>query len=150
MVRIYLDNCCFNRPYDNQEQMTIFLETEAKLYIQNLIKEKKLELVWSYILDFENYANQNEEKRELIQDWLNYSICDIEENIEVIDYSKQLNEIGLDYYDSLHIACAIFAECNYFITTDSRILKRASEIKLIEIANPLDFIKILEDEKNEN
>ncbi len=36
-MRIYLDNCCFNRPYDNQSQIRIHLETEAKLHIQELI-----------------------------------------------------------------------------------------------------------------
>ena len=33
--RIYLDNCCFNRPYYDQSQLKIYLETQAKLYIQN-------------------------------------------------------------------------------------------------------------------
>jgi len=31
--RLYLDNCCFNRPFDNQKQLKIKLETEAKLFI---------------------------------------------------------------------------------------------------------------------
>ena len=26
-MRIYLDNCCFNRPYDDQSQLRILLET---------------------------------------------------------------------------------------------------------------------------
>jgi hypothetical protein len=30
-MRLYLDNCCFNRTFDNQEQLKIKLETEAKL-----------------------------------------------------------------------------------------------------------------------
>jgi hypothetical protein len=30
-LKIYLDNCCYNRPFDNQLQMKIRLETEAKL-----------------------------------------------------------------------------------------------------------------------
>jgi hypothetical protein len=36
-MRIYLDNCCFNRPFDNQTQLKIHLETEAKLFIQQEI-----------------------------------------------------------------------------------------------------------------
>lgn len=27
-MRVYLDNCCYNRPYDDQSQMRIHLETE--------------------------------------------------------------------------------------------------------------------------
>ncbi|MFN0197095.1 MAG: PIN domain protein, partial [Planctomycetaceae bacterium] len=33
-MRIYLDNCCFNRPFDDQRQIRVRLETEAKLCIQ--------------------------------------------------------------------------------------------------------------------
>ena len=50
-MRIYLDNCCFNRPFDDQKQLRIRIEAEAKLNIQENIRAGKLELVWSYILD---------------------------------------------------------------------------------------------------
>jgi hypothetical protein len=52
-MRIYLDNCCFNRPYDDQSSITISLETQAKLYIQNLIHQGKIEMVTSYMLMYE-------------------------------------------------------------------------------------------------
>lgn len=38
MNRLYLDNCCFNRPYDDQESKVIRLESEAKMMIQEKIK----------------------------------------------------------------------------------------------------------------
>ena len=57
MTRIYLDNCCFNRPYDNQENIKVQIETESKLYIQRKIKESQYSLVWSYILEYENQSN---------------------------------------------------------------------------------------------
>lgn len=53
-MRVYLDNCCYNRPYDDQTQIRIYLETEAKLYIQDMIKNGGLDLVTSYILEYEN------------------------------------------------------------------------------------------------
>lgn len=65
-MRVYLDNCCFNRPYDTQSQMRISLETQAKLYIQDLIKNKELELVTSYMLRFENEQNPYEMRRQAI------------------------------------------------------------------------------------
>jgi hypothetical protein len=42
---IYLDNCCFNRPYDDQSYSIIFLETQAKLGIQENILSGKYQLV---------------------------------------------------------------------------------------------------------
>jgi hypothetical protein len=64
--RIYLDNCCFNRPYDDQTQLRIYLETQAKLYIQALVYENKIELAWSFMLKFENSRNLFSGKREAI------------------------------------------------------------------------------------
>lgn len=32
-IAIYLDNCCFNRPYDDQTQLRVSLETQAKMYV---------------------------------------------------------------------------------------------------------------------
>ena len=32
-VRVYLDNCCFNRPFDEQVSAVIRLETDAKLHL---------------------------------------------------------------------------------------------------------------------
>lgn len=32
-MKVYLDNCCFNRPYDDQKQIIIRMETLAKLHI---------------------------------------------------------------------------------------------------------------------
>ncbi len=49
-MKIYLDMCCYNRPYDDQSQIKIALETQSKLYIQHLIKDKKLELITSAAL----------------------------------------------------------------------------------------------------
>jgi len=50
-MKIYLDMCCFNRPYDDQTQSRIRIETEAKIVIQQKIKDSEHELLWSSILD---------------------------------------------------------------------------------------------------
>ena len=38
MKTLYLDMCCFNRPYDDQTQTRIRLETQAKLELQTHVK----------------------------------------------------------------------------------------------------------------
>lgn len=62
-MRVYLDNCSYNRPYDDQSQMRIYLETQAKLHIQDMIRQEQIELVTSYILDFENSNNRSIQKK---------------------------------------------------------------------------------------
>ena len=48
-MRIYLDNCCYNRPFDNQAQVKVFLETVAKLSIQQKMHAGEVEYVWSTV-----------------------------------------------------------------------------------------------------
>lgn len=62
-MKIYLDMCCFNRPYDDQTQSRIHLETGAKLLLQQKVKNAECGLVWSSVLDFECHNNPFEERR---------------------------------------------------------------------------------------
>jgi predicted nucleic acid-binding protein len=43
--------------------------------------------------------------------------------------------------DSLHIACAIFAKADFFLTTDDKVLKKSNSITHVKIIDPIDFIK---------
>ncbi len=140
-----MDNCCFNRPYDDQGDIKIRLETEAKLYIQKLIIEGELELIWSYILDYENSQNPFEERRYSINKWKYIATKDIEENEDILKKAEKLYLISLRRMDALHVACAIYAGCGYFITTDDGILRRAEQVKEIAIIDPINFIKELKD-----
>ena len=106
-MRIYLDNCCFNRPFDNQNQLKIHLETQAKLYIQAQIKQGIYDLVWSYILEYENQMNPFEERKESIIKWKNIAKFKVIENEEIIQFAENLNKKGIKPKDALHIACAI-------------------------------------------
>lgn len=69
-MRIYLDNCCFNRPYDDQSNIRVSLETQAKLYIQDMIRNQKLELVSSYMLRFENEQNPYNMRKQAIAEFI--------------------------------------------------------------------------------
>ena len=140
-MRLYLDNCCFNRPFDDQSQIKIRLETEAKLKIQEEIISGTFQLIWSYILDYKNNRNPYQERKLRIKKWKRYAIEDVEENPVVIETAKILNKKGFHKIDSLHIACAIISKSEYFLTTDDQILKRARLLNDIKINDPIGFIK---------
>jgi predicted nucleic acid-binding protein len=140
-MKIYLDNCCFNRPFDDQSQIRIRLESEAKLSIQDDIMEHKFELVWSYILEAENKANPFEERMNAIADWKSHTSVQVKENKKILNKAKSLKDAGLRSKDALHISCALFARCKYFLTTDDKILHKNKLIKEIVIIDPIDFIK---------
>ena len=143
-MRIYLDNCCYNRPFDDQTQMKIHLETQAKLYIQAKIKEGTYDLVWSYILDYENGKNPYEEKKQAIIPWKKIaSECISEETEEILSFAESLNHKGIKTYDALHIACAVAAGCDYYLTTDKKLMN--TPLAEIKIVNPIEFVNGMEE-----
>ena len=140
---IYLDNCCFNRPFDDQKQIRIRIETEAKLLIQGEILTGKLLLAWSYILDYENAANPFTERKETIALWKKRVVCDTGETRILLNIAGELNNSGVKAKDSLHVASSIIMKCEYFITTDLSLIKKMANFTEIKVISPVDFINSL-------
>ena len=143
-IKVYLDTCCYNRPYDDQTQLRINLEAQAKLFIQKRIVDGKLELIYSFISVYENSQNPYSIRKNAISDFFsNASIYISEDNVNVIKQrASEIMKTGIKTKDALHISCAIEGKADYFITTDIRLLKYSSdEVKII---NPIDLITILE------
>lgn len=142
-IRIYLDNCCLNRPYDDQSQLRISLETQAKIFIQGMIADDKFELASSYMLDYECSRNPHEMRRGIIRGFLdNNAVVYLDEGgnkDKVEKLAEQIKATGIKPADAIHTACAILLNCDFFLTTDDRLLKYKSE--QIEVVDPIDFIK---------
>ena len=62
----------------------------------------------------------------------------------IIQKANQIKGLGVKDKDALHIACAITAKCDYFLTTDDAILKKMQGYSEIKVVNPLMFINVLE------
>jgi predicted nucleic acid-binding protein len=139
--RIYLDNCCFNRPYDDQTNLNVHLEAQAKVFIQNEILQNTFQLAWSFMMDYEISFNPFYERKDAFLNWKNISAVDIDPTEKILDKGMELIKRRLKRKDALHIACAIEAECECFITTDRKILNK--NISEVAIVNPLDFIRKL-------
>ena len=149
-MRIYLDNCCYNRPYDDQTQLRISLESQAKLHIQDMIKDGKLELAASYVLTYENSRNRFEIKRTAISRFLEDNVSfylDANHSEQAASIAEGIQQTGVKAMDALHTACAIIAHCDYLLTTDDRLLKYHTD--LIRIVDPTEFIRICGGEDDE-
>ncbi|MFY9824008.1 MAG: PIN domain-containing protein [Thermoanaerobaculia bacterium] len=139
-----MDNCCFNRPFASQVQVRIRLETEAKLRIQERVVADEIELAWSYILDYESAANPFEERRAAVSSWKRRSVVDISETPAVLEYAKSLAALGVHSKDALHVACAVEAGCDYFVTTDDFLLKKLAKHTQIMAVDPTAFVRSTE------
>ena len=70
---------------------SISLETQAKLPIQLLIKEKRLDLASSFILDYENSCNPYSDRKIAVKNFLDTNVSDYvgsEKSEEVITKTK--------------------------------------------------------------
>ena len=148
MIKVYLDNCTYNRPFDDQTQIKIALETMAKQRIQRLIIEKAIVLVCSYVTRFENDKNPHPVSKKSISEFLKYASHYIDhsrwQSIET--RANGIRQSGVKTADAFHISCAIEGTCDYFITTDKPLLNyRMSEIV---ICSPVQFFDYLEEQKD--
>ncbi|MCI5163817.1 MAG: hypothetical protein D3917_17745 [Candidatus Electrothrix sp. AX5] len=64
MMKIYLDNCCIQRPLDDRSQLRIAVEGEIILNILSLIEAGKIGLLSSEISSYEAEKISNTFRRE--------------------------------------------------------------------------------------
>jgi hypothetical protein len=146
-MRIYLDNCCLNRPFDDQAVIRVKLEAEAVIYIQSQIVARAVDLAWSYMIDYENEANPFEERRNAIVRWKSYALVDSEESKSVLKRAGLIGKLGIKPKDALHVACAVEAQCDYLLSTDDVLVKKLENVQGIKALNPIDFLSVLEEMK---
>ncbi|MCL2095797.1 MAG: hypothetical protein FWH10_02700 [Oscillospiraceae bacterium] len=143
MLKIYLDNCCYGRPFDDLSQEKIKNEAIAKMYIQSLIKYKALLLCSSYMLSLEineiPFANNREHILSFVNNYSEFFIGGEREN-EIFPLTNEIMKTGIKRKDAVHLACSIISKCDYFITTDKRVLNYKTD--KLKILNPIEFIKI--------
>ena len=145
MLKIYLDNCCYGRPFDPPSNPTIVFESSAKMLIQTLVVNREVFLISSFVVYEEVSAILSDEKRNLIIDFLeNTAVYIANDKVgEVLALADEIMKTGVKYMDASHVACAVIAGCDYFISTDKRLLKHKSD--KINIINPIDFIRMWEE-----
>ena len=85
---IYLDLCCFNRPWDDQRHDRIRLETEAKLMLQERVRAKTAHLAWSYALDHECSLNPFPDRRAAVLRWRGLADINVMESPSVLERAK--------------------------------------------------------------
>lgn len=139
-MRVYLDNCCYNRPFDDQDQLNVRIETMAKLAVQFLMAENAVEYVWSDILTLEVSRNPSLQRRRRIMSWQSGAVVDVVSDDDVLARGRTFVTLGVKPKDALHLASAAKAGCDWFLTTDRGILRKVSEVGGMRIANPVVFI----------
>lgn len=141
MDTLYLDYNGFQRGFDNPEDPRIREEALACHEIFSRAQQNKIKLIWSFMHDDEtNLCPFPERKLEVLR---LSSLCKIrigpEEEIYNLALSYQKKE-SLHSKDALHLACAVYAEANFFLSCDDQLVRQTRRLKLeIQSLNPVDY-----------
>lgn len=140
-MKIYLDVCCLNRPFDDIQQERIRLEANAVIIILERCEKGELILISSDIIREEILRIPDIEKREAVLELQNIYKEWIPIDKNVIELAKQIEQSGVKPYDALHIASAEIGGADVFLTTDDKLLRKNLQLNLkTRILNPLNFI----------
>lgn len=142
-MKVYLDNCCYNRPFDDQNQDRIRIESEAILIILKWAQLNKIKIIGSEVIHFEIDKMPDIFRREEVRELLPHLKEVVMLDNGIVKRAKEIGEMGFKTYDALHIACAESCNSDYFITTDDGILKKYEKHKiklLTKCENPLIWV----------
>lgn len=139
-MRIYLDNCCYNRPFDDQSQLKVLIESLAKLSIQQKMRDGELEYVWSTVLDYEIGRSKFFDRTRQILPWADGAAEKVYVNADIRRRAREFEAAGVKPIDALHVACAEAAGCDWFFSTDNGLVKKARAHTAMRVANPVEFI----------
>lgn len=133
-----MDNCCLNRPFDNQANLRVHLEAEAIKTIITLIEQQEWQLVSSKILKFEisKIADESRKKELMVMESLASEIIQL--NPLIATRANEFERFGIQSFDALHLACSEH-NADVLLTVDDKFIKKAQCINKLNITvcNPL-------------
>jgi len=148
-LRIYLDNCCFNRPFDDQTFDRIHIESEAILTILELCEQGNHEVVGSEVLEIEMDQSINFVKKEKVKSLYKTVLARIDYSEDILKRSKEIRSYtGIQAFDSMHIASAEKGNIDVFLTTDDKLIKGCKKMEFqLRIMNPVNWLmEVLDNE----
>lgn len=136
-LKLYLDTCCFNRPFDDLTNDKVRLESEAILTIIDRCESNKWDIIKSDILYDEILEMPNIIKRQKVL--LLYSSASdyIKLNDNIVIRAKELMKYNIKPYDSLHLASAEYGNADVFLTTDKKLINLSKKSNInVRVENP--------------
>jgi len=143
-VIVYLDNSALNRPFDDQKQARIWLETLALSVILQLIETGAVEAVRSPAQDLENSENPFALRQQWVDKCLRLARRAVALDATVKTRALDCERQGLKPLDALHVASAERAGVTHFLTCDDRLQRRYSGTMIV--LNPVDFVLLWSEE----
>jgi hypothetical protein len=129
---LYLDNSVLNRPFDDQRQPRIWLETLSFSFVMTLIEAGEAALIHSPVHDLENGRNPFPLRQKWVEKCLRLAAQKVALSVSIKNRALELERSGFKALDALHLACAEDAGATHFLTCDDRLLRRYSGQMIVQ------------------
>lgn len=142
-MKIYLDVCCLNRPFDDQEQERVRLEAEAVLMIMARLKNDQWQWLSSEVVEDEIRQAPDPKRRERLQKLTLYAQESFILTEDEVKRAVEFRKLGFGDMDALHLACAESGGVDVFLTTDDKLINRATRLVKqlrVPVDNPLNWL----------
>jgi len=150
-MKIYLDVSCLNRPFDDQNQTRIRLESAAITTILENFDLKHWDSVASEMVEIEVNAIPNPFRRAQVKLLLPKTEQLAKLTEAMFERARQLEGMGFKPADAVHISAAEQTGADVFLSCDDRLLRTAhrnnKKIK-VAVANPLRWLEEIENDQN--
>jgi predicted nucleic acid-binding protein len=128
MDRVYLDMCSLKRPFDDQRQPRVRDEAVAVAGIIVRAEAGEIALVRSPAHLVENDANPREDRRLAAPLWIDGAAVTVPLDDTVEIRARELDALGFQPLDALHVAFAERAGARWFVTCDDGLLRLAERL----------------------
>ncbi len=127
-MRVYLDACALNRPFDDQSQLRVRLEAEAVRVVLEMFRRGDHEWVGGDVLNHETSRMPDAERRAAILELLTHvqHQATVTENVE--KKARLYHAQGVGVFDALHLAQAEDFGCDVLLTTDDNFVNRSRKL----------------------
>jgi predicted nucleic acid-binding protein len=143
MIKVYLDICVYNRPFDDQTNEHIFIEARAFSVVIKWIEEGKVTSINSDALEYENHLTSNIDRRLRVRTFLSLATDYVQFSGPLLERANVLLEFGFRAIDALHIVMAEEGGADFFVTCDNSIAKIARKVQnklKVRVVSLLEFL----------
>jgi predicted nucleic acid-binding protein len=136
-MKIYLDACCFCRPFDDLTQTRNYVESEAILALVKMATASEWVIASSEMIDIELIQISDIEKFDNVVDFYGKANDFLVITDEIKQCASEFQKHSIKTYDSIHLALAEENQYDIFLTTDDDFLRAAQKLPLhIQVKNP--------------
>ena len=149
--RVYLDTNVYCRPFDDQIDRRIRMDSEAFVEIADAALRGKIVIVSSDYVKFEIEKIVDPLKRKDVRGFeRTLASVNVASDKQIISLARKFSvECGLNPLDALHVSAACLGKSDWFLTCDDEILQNgrcieetaAKERYKLKVRNPINYLE---------